>query len=53
MVLINEMWFVGSRHVMSPTEKDDKPVIEWEKEQLRNGRLSVNHFSLDVRYQMS
>jgi hypothetical protein len=53
MVRINRMWFKGSPTTRTPKtdSKTDnyKRIIKWEQQQLRDMRISVEHFRLEVR----
>lgn len=53
MVRINGMWFKGgtkSRTVKTDSNTENyKKIIKWEEQQLRDMRISVQHFLLEVR----
>jgi hypothetical protein len=53
MVRINQMWFKGSSKTRTPKTDSNtenyKKIISWEQQQLRDMRISVQHFLLEVR----
>lgn len=45
------MWFIGGEGTLKPDtkQKDDADLYEWERRQLRKGRLHSMHFQVEVR----
>lgn len=59
MVRINELWLFAQNPLTEeqegprepktePKTEADKKVIKWEQQQIRNSRISAQHFQLEV-----